>query len=133
MDARLNRLLDLLDSVDDELVGTSVRLPVALRDAAGVAIELGLVSSTTALATRGLRAALEIVARRAVLDAHYEEHPEARPDLGEIAQMSAELNGHPIAGRPELVRRAAAEIVEIVADPRPDEVLAYAAGLAAAA
>lgn len=45
MDQRLTRLLDLLDSVNAESVGTSVRLPTALRDAAAVAIEMGLVSS----------------------------------------------------------------------------------------
>lgn len=133
MDERLDRLIDLLDSVDTESVGTSVRLPAALRDAAAVAAELGLVSSTSELTTRGLRAELELVAQRAILDAHYEQYPHARPDLGEIAQMAAELNSHPLADRPDLIRRAAEDLVRIVPDPSPDEVLAYAAGLAAAA
>jgi hypothetical protein len=43
------------------------------------------------------------------------------------------MSGHPLAARPELVRRAADELVRIVDDPSSDEVLAYAAGLAAAA
>lgn len=133
MDQRLTRLLDLLDSVNAESVGTSVRLPTALRDAAAVAIEMGLVSSTSELTTRGLREALESIAQRAVLDAHYEQYPSARPDLWEVALMSAELNAHPLADRPELIRRAAADLVVIVPDPSPAEVLAYAAGLAAAA
>ncbi|WP_219417297.1 hypothetical protein [Pseudonocardia nigra] len=133
MGFQLERLLDLLDVADGETVGTSVRLPVALRDAAAIAAEVGLVGSTTELTVRGLRAALEDVAQRAVLDAHYAEHPEARPDLAEIAIATAELDGHPLAARPDLVRRAAAALVEIVHDPSPDEVLGYAAGLAAAA
>lgn len=129
----MERFLDLLDSVNAESVGTSVRLPSALREAASVAIEMGLVSSTSEVTTWGLRDALESIAQRAVLDAHYEEYPSARPDLWEIALMSAELNAHPLADRPELVRRAAEELVRIVPDPSPAEVLAYAAGLAAAA
>lgn len=133
MDSRLVRLLDLLDATDGETVGTSVRLPVTLRDAAVVAADLGLAGSTTELTVRGLRDLLEAAAQRAVLDAHYEAHPDARPDLAEIALAAAALDGHPLAERPELVRRAAAEIVSITDDPTPDEVLSYAAGLAAAA
>lgn len=133
MDARLVRLIDLLDSVDTESVGTSVRLPAALRAAAAVAAELGLVSSTSELTTRGLRAELEHLAQRAILDAHYDEYPQARPDLAEIAQMAAELDAHPLANRPDLIRRAAQDLARIVPDPSPYEVLAYAAGLAAAA
>ena len=133
MDARLIRLLDLLDATDGETVGTSVRVPVALRDAAVVAAEMGLAGSTTELTVGGLRDLLEAAAQRAVLDAHYEVHPEARPDLAEIALATAQLDGHPLVQQPELVRRAAAEIVAVVDDPTPDEVLSYAAGLAAAA
>ena len=134
MNGDLQRLLDLLDQVDDAAtVGTSVRLPVALRDAAAVAVRAGLLSSVTEVTVRGLQAELEQVANRAVLDEHYREHPEARPSRWEVAFAAAELSGHPLAARPELVRRAADELVLIVDDPSPDEVLAYAAGLAAAA
>jgi hypothetical protein len=38
-----------------------------------------------------------------------------------------------LAARPELIRRAAQEIRAIKDDPLPDDVLLYAAGLAAAA
>jgi hypothetical protein len=103
MDPWLVRLLELLDATEGETVGTSVR-------------DL-----------------LEAIAQRAVLDAYYEAHPDARPDLAEIALAAAQLDGHPLAERPELVRRAAAEIVSVMDDPTPDEVLSYAAGLAAAA
>jgi hypothetical protein len=62
MDPRLERLLDLLDSsagdISGSTVGTSVRLPGNLRDAAVLAAELGLAASTTELTVRGLRDAL---------------------------------------------------------------------------
>jgi hypothetical protein len=136
VDGDLTTLLDLLDSLDGAggvpTVGTSVRLPTALRDAAAVAVRAGLLPSVTEVTVRGLRGELEAIANRAVLDQHYREHPDARPERWEIALASAELSGHPLASRPELVRRAADELVRIVDDPGPDEVLAYASGLAAA-
>lgn len=133
MDGRLERLLELLDAGDTQTVGTSVRLPLGLRDAAVLAAELGFVGSTTELTVRGLREALEAVAQRQILDAHYRRHPEARPDLAEIALVAAQLDGHPLATRPELIRRAATEIMSFTDDPSPDDVLSFAAGLASAA
>lgn len=90
---------------------------------------MGLARTTTELTVRGLRDLLEAAAQRAVLDAHYEAHPDARPDLADIALAAAQMDGHPLAERPELIQRAAAEIVSINDDPTPDEVLSYAAGL----
>jgi len=133
MDRLLQRLLDLLDASGEDTVGTSVRLPTNLRDAAAVAAEMGLAASTTELTVRGLRDALEAFAQRAVLDAHYRAHPDARPDLAEVALAAAEIDGSTLAKRPELVRRAAAEVSAVKDDPTPDDVLLYAAGLAAAA
>ena len=134
MDFRLERLLDLLDDdQSDETIGTSVRLPVNLREAAGIATQLGLTGSTTDLTVRGLRDILEAFALQAVLDAHYAEHPEVRPTLAEAALVAAELDGNPLARRPDLVRRAASEIGAVKDDPDADDVLLYAAGLAAAA
>lgn len=132
MDSRLQRLLELLDDTGGGTVGTSLRLPVHLRNAAGVAIELGVGASTAELTAQGMRAVLEAFAQRAVLDAHYRAHPDARPDLAEIALATAELDGHPLAAHPELIRRAAEGIADVKDDPTPDDVLLYAAGLAAA-
>lgn len=132
-DHELSRLLDLLDSYDEQSVGTSVRMPVALRDAAALASRMGLATSTTDLTVRGLRDILRALAQRAVLDAHYGEHPLVRPDLAEIAQAAAEMDGNPLAGRPGLLRRAASEVSAIRDNPTADDVLLYAAGLAAAA
>jgi hypothetical protein len=128
---RLKLLLDLLNASAEDTVGTSVRLPTNLRDAAVVAVDMGLAASTTELTVRGLQDALEAFAERAALDAHYAEYPHARPDLTEIALMTAEIDGNPLADRPELVRRAATEIRSVKDDATPDDVLIYAAGLAA--
>jgi hypothetical protein len=132
MSRRLKLLLDLLNASPEDTVGTSVRLPTNLRDAAMVAVDMGFAASTTELTVRGLQDALEAFAQRAALDAHYEEHPHARPDLAEIALMTAEIDGSPLTNRPELVRRAATEIRSVKDDATPDDVLIYAAGLAAA-
>jgi hypothetical protein len=94
---------------------------------------MGLAASTTELTVRGLRDELEAFAQRAVLDEHYRAHPQARPDLAEVAMAAAEIDGNPLAQRPDLVRRAAVEVEKIKDHPTPDDVLLYAAGLAAAA
>lgn len=133
MDRRLQRLLDLLDSTGEERIGTSVRLPANLRKAASLAAEMGLVESTTELTVRGLHDALDMFAQRAVLDAHYQSHPDARPDLAEIALAMAELDANPLARQPRLIRRAAVDVAALKDAPSPEEVLLYAAGLAAAA
>jgi hypothetical protein len=133
VDRRLKRLLDLLDTAAEETVNTSVRLPVSLRDAAALATDMGLASSTSELTIRGLREMLEAYAQRAVLDAHYRAHPKARPSLAEVAQAAADLDGNPLAQRPDLIRRAADAVAALKDDPDPDDVLLYAAGLAAAA
>jgi hypothetical protein len=132
MERRLTRLLDLLDAESGDTVGTSVRLPTNLRDAAALVAGMSSAASITELTVRGLRDALEAFAQRAVLDAHYRAHPDARPDLAEIALATAEIDGSPLAARVDLVGRAAAEIGAIKDDPTPDDVLVYAAGLAAA-
>jgi hypothetical protein len=132
MDRRLRTLLDLLDRAGGEAVGTSVRLPANLRDAAVLATELGLADTTTDLTVRGLHDVLDGMAQRAILDEHYGAHPDSRPDLAEIALAAAALDGNPLASRPEVVRRAADEVVALRADPTPDDILLYAAGLAAA-
>ncbi len=132
-DSELGRLLDLLDEYGEQTVGTSMRIPVTLRDAAVLASRMGLAESTTDLTVRGLRDLLQAVAQRALLDAHYGAHPLARPDLVEIAQAAAEIDGNPLAERPDLLRRAASEVSAIRDDPTADDVLLYAAGLAAAA
>lgn len=123
----------LLDSPDPATANTSMRLPVALRDAAAVAVrELGVAPSTTALTATALRAMLEAIVMQAVLDEHYHQYPEARPGLGELATAAAELDGHPLAGRPDLLRQAADEITRTHPDADADDVLLWAEARASA-
>ena len=123
----IDRISELLDRGGPETSNTSMRIPTALRDAAALAVrELGAAPSTTALTTAALRATLEAVIMQAVLDDHYERHPGARPDLGDLAVAAAQLDGHPLAAEPERLRNAAAEIAGKHPDASPDDVLLWA-------
>jgi hypothetical protein len=123
----VERISQLLGSDMEQTSNTSMRIPTALRDAAALAVrELGVAPSTTALTSAALRAALEAVVMQAVLDDHYERHPAARPDLGDLAIAAAELDGHPLAAEPERIRQAAAEISARHPSPDPEDVLLWA-------
>jgi hypothetical protein len=127
------RFLELLNTRDPATVGTSIRIPVALRDAAALATSLGLTASLTEVTVDALRNRLEVIGMRMALDDEYREHPELRPSLAEVALAAAELDGNPIAARVDLLERAAADLAATYDDPGPDEVVMYACGLAAAA
>lgn len=117
----------LLESPVHGTTNTSMRIPMALRDAAALAVkELGVAPSSTALTAGALRTTLEAIVMQAVLDGHYRRHPEARPDLGDLAIAAAEIDGNPLASEPELLRRAAVEIVESHPDASAEEVLLWA-------
>lgn len=132
--AAIDRISALLDQRTPETSNTSMRIPVALRDAAALAVrELGVAPSATALTTAALRATLEAVVMQAVLDGHYEQHREAKPDLGDLAVAAAEIDGHPLAGEPERLRSAAAEIAARHPGATPDDVLLWAEARAFAA
>jgi hypothetical protein len=130
VEERLARMVELLASSRDETVGTSVRIPIDLRDAAAIAAELGLADSITELTVRGLRDKLDAIANRAILEEHFKQYPEARPTLAQVALAGAYIDGNPLKDRPELIERAAEKIAAVRADPSPDDVLLYAAGLA---
>jgi hypothetical protein len=119
----VERISQLLGSDMEQTSNTSMRIPTALRDAATLAVrELGVAPSTTALTS----AALEAVVMQAVLDDHYERHPTARPDLGDLAIAAAELDGHPLAAEPERIRQAAAEVSARHPGADPEDVLLWA-------
>jgi len=125
--AAIERINILLDADGSDTSNTSMRIPTTLRDAAALVIkELGVAPSVTALTTAALRAALEAVVMQAVLDDHYAHHPQVRPELGDLAVATAELDGHPLAAEPERLRRAADEISAHHPDASPDEVLLWA-------
>jgi hypothetical protein len=111
-----------------------MRIPAALREAAALAVaELGVATSTTALATDALRSRLEAIVIEGALAAHYERHPKARPSLAELAIAAAELDGNPLATTPELIRKAAKEIVKRRPDADADDVLLWAEAQASSA
>lgn len=123
----IDRLNELLDSTDAATVNTSMRLPHALRDAAALAVqEFGVAPSTTVMTANALRSMLEAVVMQAVLDLHYTEYPETRPSLADLAVAAAELDEHPLAGQPDVIRRYASEIVERRPNASPEDVLLWA-------
>jgi len=130
----ISRIGSLLDEQDDRTVGTSMRIPESLRDAAALAVEhLHVAQSTTALTADALRSRLEAIVLQAALDSHYRENPRARPSLGDLAVAAAELGSHPLASRPDVLRRAAEEVVQTHPDADADDVLLWAEAQASVA
>lgn len=128
------RISELLDSTDAATTGTSMRIPVALHEAASIAVaELGVAPSTTALAVDALRNWLEALVMQAALDAHYERHPGARPSLAELAIAAAEQDGNPLASQPRLIRKAAKAVAARHPEADADAVLLWAEALASTA
>jgi len=104
-----------------------MRMPEALREAATIAVKgLGVAPSVTTLTFDALRARLEALVMEATLEAHYIHNPDARPDLGELAVAAAELDGNPLASRPELLHQAAREIVSVRPGADADDVVLWA-------
>jgi len=123
----LDRINALLDADDESTVNTSMRLPVALRDAAALAVDqLQVAASTTTLTATALRAALETAVMEAALEAHYAQHPTARPTLAEVAQALAAQDGSPLADQRQLLEQAAAEVLARHPDADADDVLLWA-------
>jgi len=126
-DEILDRISALLHSPDDTTVNTSMRLPVTLREAAALATEhLGVAPSTTAYTAQLLRSDIEASLLAAVLEAHYEIVPSDRPSLAEITLGVAEIDGNPLAFQPDLIARAAEQIVATHPRATPDDVLLWA-------
>lgn len=125
----LDDLVAALDEPDGPTSVSSVRQPQSLRRAVAAAVELGWVSSANEAQNAGLRGYLEALAQRAALDAHYAAHPRSRPDLAEVACALAELDHHPLAAHPDLIRQAAREVVIDRPDADADDVLLWAASL----
>lgn len=123
----LDQIIRLLDADDDSTVNTSMRLPSALRDAAGLAVEqLGVAPSTTTLTAGALRSTLETAVMAAALEAHYVEHPSARPSLAEVALALAAQDGSSLADRPDVIERAAAEVTALHPHADAGDVLLWA-------
>lgn len=125
--AAIDRISQLLDEDGAQTSNTSMRIPTSLRDATALAVqELGVAPTATALTTAALRGVLEAIVMQAVLDEHYEQYPLTRPDLGDLAVAAAQIDGHPLAAQPDLLRQAAAEISRNHPDASPEDVLLWA-------
>ena len=123
----VDRINELLGSTDPETVNTSMRIPRALRDAAALAVgELGVAPSTTVMAANALRSMLEATVALANLELHYEEYPQFRPTLADLAVVAAEWDGSPLAQQPDQLRRYADEIVQRHPHAEPEDVLLWA-------
>jgi hypothetical protein len=123
----IDRINELLDSTDPATTNTSMRIPTALRDAAALAVsELGVAPSATVMTANALRMFLEGTVVLAALDIHFEQHPEARPSLGDLAIGLADIEGSPLARQPDLLHRSAAEIQGPHPHAEPQDVLLWA-------
>jgi hypothetical protein len=123
----VDRISELLRSGSPEASISHARIPKALRKAAALAVkELGVPPSTTAISADALRTVLEGAVALAVLELHYEQYPEFRPSLADLAIAAAELDGNPLAQQPELIRRSAAEVQQRHPDAEPEDVLLWA-------
>jgi hypothetical protein len=60
------------------------------------------------------------------LKAHYQQHPAARPSLAEVALALAAQDSSPLANRPDIIERAAAEVQARRPDAEADDVLLWA-------
>jgi hypothetical protein len=70
---------------------------------------------------------------QAVLDRHYQEYPESRPTLADLAIAAAEIDGHPLAANPGLISRSAAEVQQRHPGASPEDVLLWAEARTSAA
>ncbi len=131
MDEATAELFDAIQRLHDEdaTVVTSVRLSASLREAVKAAVKAGMDDNPNDAMLNAVRDRLAAFAQRLALDLHYERFPDTRPSLAQIATAAAQLDGNPLAHEPDLLRRAADELVRLKPDADADDVLVYAAAL----
>lgn len=127
----LDELAAALDVDDQDSTSTSVRQPVALRRALKLAVALGFADNANDALNVTLREALEAFVQRKALEEHLAAHPDARPELYEIAAALAVLDQDPLASRPDLLRQAADEVIVVKPNADAADVLLWAASLQA--
>lgn len=131
MDEAVAELFEAIQRLHDEdaTVVTSVRLSTSLREAVRAAVTAGMDDTPNDAMLNAVHDRLAAFAQRLALDLHYERFPAARPPLTEIATAAAQLDDSPLAHEPDLLRRAAHEVVALKPDADADDVLVYAAAL----
>lgn len=124
--AALDRIIELLNAPEGPTVNTSMRLPDTLREAVALAVgALDLAPSTTTFTADAMRSALEGAVMVAGLEAYYAEHPGSRPSLAEVTVARAQQDGLPIADHPDVIELAATQIVNVIPQANPDQVLIW--------
>lgn len=86
---------------------------------------LGIAGSATELTASALRQSLETVLMEAALDLHFEQHPDARPSLGDVAVALAQQDGFVLAEGPDEILRAALEVQDRHPAADADDVLLW--------
>ena len=71
----------------------------------------------------------ETTAMAAALCLHFEQHPAAKPTLGETSLALAYQDGSPLSTRPDLIAYAAAALAGRRPAANPDDVLSFAEAL----
>lgn len=122
-------LADLVRALDDDETAsttTSVRTPTSLRRALEAAVEMGFARTANDATNTALRDSLETFALERALDEHVQRHPEVAPSLADVAQALADLRRDPMAGRPDVIARAAAEVASARPGADAHDVLVWA-------
>jgi cell fate (sporulation/competence/biofilm development) regulator YmcA (YheA/YmcA/DUF963 family) len=126
----VEELFSLLVDLDaSKSTVTSIRQPVALREAVRVAVELGMAANPNEVTVQAVRDRLAAFAQKLALDQHLEKHPSLRPSLADLALVAAELDGHPLVEDPQLLRTAAAELAAVKPHATGEDVITYAMGM----
>lgn len=127
----LDRLAALLLQLDQDptTVVTSVRVPRPLRDALGVAVELGYERSVNDALVSAARRRLDHLAQDLAFEDYYRRYPQNRPTLADLALATAELADHPLKDQPELVEEVAEWLQRREPGASPEDVLMAAAGV----
>lgn len=96
-------------------------------NAVALAVErLGAAPSATTMAASALRQALETLVMETALRLHYEQHPEAKPSLADVALALAAQDDSPLAERPEVIAAAAGAVIARRPNADADDVLLWA-------
>lgn len=115
-------------------VGTAAGRPVsahldpALTEAAKAAVALGFADSVSALTGDALHSELRRIALRCALEEYYEEHPDDRPSVAEVAHYAAKARRHPLADDPELMPALQQMAAALGADVDPEILLTATVG-----
>ena len=109
---RLVAVLTLAERGEGATRATSLRLPVAVHEAAMLATALGMDPSLTAATSAALLDRVRRFVRAEALAGHLAAFPDDEPALADVVLRRASGSEHPAATRPDLVRAVAEVVVQ---------------------